>query len=176
MAGIRQHNVILEESEKDLLESVIYGKSSKERQKRAHILLLSDTGEHAIGTHTDVEISNIVGVHVNTVERLRKRFVFEGIDAALERKPQINLKRRKLDGEAEAKLVAMACSEAPEGSTYWTLKMLADQLVEFEILESISPETVRKTLNNNHIKPWKKKGIIYLTEIRSETIGVETEM
>ena len=87
--------------------------------------MLCDIGEHATGTYTGVEISNIVGVHVNTIERLRKRFEFEGISVAHEREPQTNFKRRKLDGEGEAKLVAMACSEAPEGSTCWTLKMLA---------------------------------------------------
>ena len=80
------------------------------------------------------------------VERLRQRLVEEGLDAALTRKPRQDRGPRKIDGVAEAYLIATACSKPPEGRTRWTLKLLADRLVQLEVVESISRETVRRTL------------------------------
>jgi len=122
MAGTKRYTVERDENERNILEGVIDGKSSGQRQKRAHILQLADQGEPRERTTTDAGISRIVGVHVNTVERLRKSLVLEGFEAALEHRVQVNRKRRKLDGEAEARLIALACSEAPEGATSWRLK------------------------------------------------------
>ena len=80
------------------------------------------------------------------MERVRRRRVEAGVDAALGRKEQLNRRQKKLDGQGEAHLIALACGEPPEGRAGWTLKLLADRLVEWEIVESISPETVRQTL------------------------------
>ena len=77
---------------------------------------------------------------------MRRRRVEEGVEAALERKPQLNRRAKVLDGEAEARLVAAACGEAPEGCAKWTLRLLADRLVELGVVESVSTETVRRTL------------------------------
>ena len=88
-----------------------------------------------------------------TVERVRRRCVEEGVAAALGRKEQLNRRRKKLDGQGEAHLVAMACSQPPEGRVSWTLQMLADGLMEREIVDSISTETVRRTLKKNELKP-----------------------
>ena len=85
-------------------------------------------------------------MNVSTVERLRQRFVEEGFEAALQRKEQKNRKAKTIDGRAEAHLVAMACSEPPEGRTRWTLKLLADRMVALEFVDSVCPETIRKTL------------------------------
>ena len=85
-------------------------------------------------------------VHPSTVERLRQRFVEEGFEVSLLRKEQKNRKAKKIDGRAEAHLVALACSEPPEGRKHWTLKLLADRLVALELVDGVSPETVRKTL------------------------------
>ena len=85
-------------------------------------------------------------MHPSTVERLRQRFVEEGFEASLLRNEQKNRKANKIDGRAEAHLVALACSEPPDGRTHWTLKLLADRLVALELVDSVSPETVRKTL------------------------------
>ena len=84
------------------------------------------------------------------MERVRRRCVDEGIEAALGRREQLNRRQKKLDGSGEAHLIALACTEAPEGRAGWTLQLLADRLVECEIVESISHETVRQTLKKTH--------------------------
>ena len=85
-----------------------------------------------------------------TVERVRRRCVEDGVAAALGRKEQLNRRRKKLDGQGEAHLIALACSAPPEGRAGWTLQMLADGLVEREVVESISDETVRRTLKKTN--------------------------
>ena len=102
----------------------------------------------------DQEIARALKVGAATVERLRRRCVEEGLARALGRKEQLNRRPRKLDGEGEAHpvsstgqaLTALACSQPPDGRAGWTLQLLADRLVEREIVESISPETVRRCL------------------------------
>ena len=146
MAGKRVCRVILEEAERRELKEVVYGTSSKERRKRAHILVLADQGEFNERQYTDEEIAEITDSNPSTVERLRKRCVLDGLERALERKEQANRKARSLDGAAEARLVATGCGEPPEGVARWTMKLLAARLVELEIVDSISEETVRQTL------------------------------
>lgn len=90
----------------------------------------------------DEEIARVLKVGSATVERVRRRCVEEGLEAALGRRQQVNRRPRKLDGEGEARLTAMACSQPPEGRASWPLQLLADRLVECEIVESISTETV----------------------------------
>ena len=95
---------------------------------------------------TDEEIARSLQIASTTVERVRRRCVEEGIEAALGRREQQRRRPRKLDGAAEAHLIALACGEPPEGRARWTLRLLADRLVECEIVDGIHPETVRKTL------------------------------
>ncbi len=96
---------------------------------------------------TDEQIAQAVGCHVGTVENVRRRFVLEGLEAALERKKQARPSReRVLDGEGEARLIALACGPAPEGRTRWTLELLADELVRLKVVDSIAVQTVRRTL------------------------------
>ena len=94
----------------------------------------------------DQDIARALKVGTATVERVRRRCVEQGVEAALGRKEQLNRRRRKLDGEGEARLIAMAVSQPPEGRVSWTLQMMADGLVEREIVDSIIMETVRQTL------------------------------
>jgi transposase len=94
---------------------------------------------------TDEEIARALDASVSTVERVRKRFVEEGLEAALSERPRPGA-RRKLDGRQEAYLVALASSDPPEGKKYWSMQLLADRLVELEIVEEISDETVRRML------------------------------
>lgn len=102
----------------------------------------------------DQHIAQALNSSVSTVERVRKRFVEEGLEAALSERERLGaLLRRKLDGKAEAYLVALACSEPPEGRERWTMQMLADKMVEVELVERMSDETVRRTL---------KKGMLSL--------------
>ena len=91
----------------------------------------------------DADITSALGVGQSTVERIRKRCVEEGVESALNRKKQLRRRQKRLDGEGEARLIAMACGEPPEGRASWTLKLLADQLVECEIVGTISTETAR---------------------------------
>lgn len=121
------------------------GKAAAYKQRHARILLKTDQGEH--GEHwTDAKIVDAFDVNVSTVERLRQRFVEEGFEAALQRKEQKNRKAKTIDGRAEAHLIAMAGSEPPKGRTRWTLKLLTDRMVALEFVDSVCPETIRKTL------------------------------
>ena len=107
--------------------------------------MLSDENQ-ADGPMLDQEIARALKVGTATVERVRRRCVEQGVEAAVGRKRQLNHRPRKLDGDGEAHLIAMAISEPPEGRAAWSLQLLADGLVEMEIVDSISLETVRRTL------------------------------
>ena len=145
-AGSKIHRVRLESDERKRLKEILdNGKGSKERRIRAHVLLLADEGR-SDGGFGDAEIARVLEIGVSTVERTRKRCVMEGLDAALERKVQANRKKRLLDGEGEAKLTMLACSEPPPGHARWNLRLLGDRLVELEVVDGISRETVRRTL------------------------------
>ena len=117
-----------------------------QKRKRAQILLKADSSKNGPGW-SDTQIAEAFDVTVVTVENVRKRCILEGLDAAIERKKQCRPSRQRvLDGEKEARLVALCCSKAPAGHARWTLRMLADELVELNIVDSISYETVRTAL------------------------------
>ena len=122
------------------------GKASARSLMRARILLKANQGDKG-EAWTDAEIAEALEVAPKTVFNIRRRWVEEGLEAALNRKKQKRPSRaRKLDGKAEAKLVATCCGPPPQGRARWTLRLLADKLAELEAVESISPETVRQTL------------------------------
>ena len=122
------------------------GKAAAQKLAHARILLKADAAPDGPGW-TDEPIAEAVEVSVATVERVRRRFVEQGLEAALVRKPQDRPSRLpKLDGRAEAHLVALACSKPPGGRDEWTMQLLADRLVELRVVDSISDETVRRTL------------------------------
>ena len=139
--------VTLDTDEREQLEAVIgSGKRSARTLTRARVLLLADQGEHGPGWE-DRRVAEALGCGHRTVERVRERFVTEGLDDALAHKKPANPPReRVLDGAAEARLIALACSATPDGRKAWTLRMLADKLVELEVVEAVSHETVRRTL------------------------------
>ena len=140
------------EEQEELRGLVSKGRAAAYRQTHARILLLSDENQ-ADGSMRDEEIARVLKVGTATVERVRRRCVEEGLERALGRKEQLNRRRKKLDGQGEAHLVALACSQPPEGRTSWTLHLLADQLVERKIVESISTETVRRSLKKTGSSP-----------------------
>ena len=132
---------LTEEERKELQRLTRAGKESARRIRYAYALLKADAG------WTDEKITEAFDMSVNTVGRLRERFVEEGMEVALgarSRKPRPYA--RKLDGKREAQLIALARSEPPEGHTRWTLRMLADRMVELAYLESLSHEAVRQVL------------------------------
>jgi transposase len=133
--------VDLSEEEKDELKSLTKkGKTSARKLNRARVLLLANQGE------TDKQIAKAVGVGTSTVERIRKRFVEGGgLEEALNERPRPG-GERTLDGKQEAYLLALACSDPPRGKKQWTMQLLADRLVELEVVDSLSDETVRRTL------------------------------
>jgi transposase len=130
------------------------GKAAACRRTHAQILLLADEGDDGPGL-LDSEVADTVGVNERTVSRLRQRCVEEGLVAALGRKPRVRERRRVLDGDGEAHLVALMCSEPPAGQSRWTLHLLGERLVELGIVESISHESVRGILKKT-FKPWRK--------------------
>lgn len=135
-----------EEERVPLTMLVKAGKASSLKITRARILLKADQQERG-PAWTDAEIATALDVSMKTVFNVRRRWMEHGLDAALMRRPQSAPSRsRKLDGNAEAKLVATCCGPAPKGRSKWTLKLLAAKLVELNMVDSISPETVRQTL------------------------------
>ena len=155
---MKRYRVKLSAEERQELKTLVSrGRAAAYQQTHGRILLLSDEA-HAEGAMKDEEIARVLQIGRATVERVRRRCVEEGIEAALERKRQLNRRPKRLDGQGEAHLIALACGEPPEGRAGWTLKLLADRLVECEIVESISPETVRQTLKKtNSALPWLKE-------------------
>ncbi len=147
---VKRYRVRLaEEEQKELMALVSRGRAAAYKQTHARILLLCDENQPD-GGMKDEEIARALKVGTATVERVRRRCVEEGLEAALGRRQQLNRRRRKLDGEGEAHLIALTCSQPPEGRAGWTLQLLADQLVECEIVDSISTETVRQTLKKTN--------------------------
>ena len=141
----RRYVVRLTAEERAGLEGLVRaGKTQAYRIKHAHILLAVDADGPA---WTNEQAAKAFRCHTNTVTNVRQRFVEGGLEVALERKKQQRPSLTpKLDGEGEARLIAIACSPPPEGRAKWTLKMLADRLVELEVVDSISDQTVRRTL------------------------------
>ncbi len=151
------------EEQAELKGMVSRGRGAAYKQTHARILLLVDEAQEG-GAMKDEDIARALKIGTATVERVRRRCVEEGVEAALGRRPQVNRRPRKLDGEREAHLVAMACSQPPEGRAGWTLQLLADRLVEWEIVDSISAETVRQTLKKPTQAPVLQRGKPWLKE------------
>lgn len=137
------------EERKHLTGLVRKGKTAGYKIRHAQMLLKVDQGKHGPGW-SDKVVAEAFGSHATTVERLRRRFVEQGLDAALERHNRQNY-TRKLDGGAEAHLIAIACSEPPEGRNEWTLRLLADRLVELKVVDSVSHMTVSRTLKKTNL-------------------------
>ena len=150
MSKDAKYVVRLTVDERSELQTVVEeGRGAKTVRQRARVLLKAD--ESLTGpAWTDERVAEFAEVSVRTVERVRKRFVEEGFDAVVYRKPSTDRLYRKLDGTGEARLIAEACSKAPEGRSRWTLKLLAERLVVLEVVDSISPDTVRLTLKKTN--------------------------
>lgn len=156
---MKKYRVTLtDEERRELHDLIAAGKAAAKRLAHARILLKADAAPGG-PAWTDDRIAESVEVSTATVERVRRRFVEQGLEAALVRKPQDRPSRLpKLDGRAEAHLVALACSKPPEGRQEWTMQLLADKLVELEVVESISDETVRRTLQKTRSSPGSSSG------------------
>ncbi len=142
----KKYRVKLSEEERsELIDLKSRGKIAARKLIHIQMLLLADEASES-GGWKDADIAQATGVSRLSVERIRKRFVEEGLESAINPKVSKRVYTRKLDGEAEAFLVATACSSAPKGYSDWTMQLLADRLVECKIVDSISSECVRQTL------------------------------
>ena len=148
--GTRKYIVTLTSEERGRLSRLVSsGKDKAYRIKHANILLAADENGPKLSSQ---DIAKAFSCHLNTVSGICRRFVEEGLEAALDRKKRhIPPTPRKLDGRGEAKLIALACRKPPEGASHWALRLLADELVELGVVESISHETVRRVLKKTNL-------------------------
>jgi len=141
---------LTKEEREELTELVNKGKGQGRRFRRARILLMADEEQEG-GGWKDADIAKALKASVRTVERTRQKCVELGLEAALNHTRPKKTRSKVLDGEAEARLIQLACSQAPDGREEWSMQLLADKLVELEVVETVSRETVRTTLKKMNL-------------------------
>jgi transposase len=147
----KRYRVTLTQEEREGLQKLVsVGKGAARKLARARMLLLADQSEGG-PSRADPEIVKALNCGRATVERVRKLFVEEGLEATLQPKPTTRNYERKLDGKAEAHLIALACGAPPNGRARWTLRLLGDRMVDLGHLESVAHETVRRTLKKTNL-------------------------
>lgn len=156
---MKKYIVTLSKEERDTLREITFkGTHKSQKILNAQILLGCDEGEFQIERSTNEEIARVLGTSMRKIDRAKKRFVMEGMEAALIKKKGSRVYEKKTDGDFEAHLVALSCSEPPEGFSRWSLRMLADKVVDLDYINSISHETVRGILKKRN-KTLAKKGL-----------------
>ena len=146
----KKYRVTLSDEERDELTALIRkGKAAARKLAHARVLLQIDESEFGSGS-TDEQTAQALHLSTRTVERVRERFVEQGLAAALLPKPSTRRYERAFDGAQEARLIALACSAPPEGKSRWTLRLLAEQAVELRIVDTVSHESVRQTLKKTN--------------------------
>ena len=144
---MKKYIVTLSEEERNTLADLTTkGKQRSQKILNALILLACDEGDFQKDRSTNEEIARVLNISMRKIDRVKKRFVDEGIDAALNRRKGNHIYAKKTDGDFEAHLIALSCSEPPEGFARWSLRLLADKVVELNYIDSISHETVRRIL------------------------------
>jgi transposase len=143
---MEKYKVTLTKDERgELMDIINKGSHTSHKFRTAYILLNCDEGAFA-DKSTNVQISKVLKVGMRTIDRAKRKFVEEGFDSSLERRPTQREYERKADGDFEAHLIVLCCSEPPKGFAKWSLRLLADKAVELKYAESISHETVRRVL------------------------------
>jgi transposase len=152
-----KHEVALSEEQRHALHQLI-SKGKAPARKLAHARVLLKIDRNAPGPRwTDEQVAEAFEMSRYTVIRIRERFATNGLDDALTHRPHTQTRARALDGEQEAHLIALSCSPSPQGQARWTLRLLANRMVELGYVEQVSYETVRRTLKKNELKPWLKE-------------------
>lgn len=128
------------------------GKHTSKKVIHALVLLNCDEGEFSEKVKNE-DVAKVLKIGPRTIDRIKKKFVEEGFESALTNKPTTRVYSRKADGDVEAHLVALSCSEPPEGFSRWSLRLLADKMVTLEYVEDISYETVRRVLKKTNLNP-----------------------
>ncbi len=150
-----RYTIKLIKSEVEELHSIINkGSHSSQTFRVAYILLNCDEGKYSEKV-TNEQISKVLKIGMRTIDRVKKKFVEDGFEGALERRPTKRVYEPKMDGDTEAKLVTLCCSEPPKGYAKWSLRLLADKMVELKYVESISHVTVRSVLKKTNLSPGK---------------------
>lgn len=153
-----KYKVTLTKAERSQLEDILgKGRHTSQQFKNAVILLNVDKGEYSDEQSFNREICKVLKIGMSSIDRVKKRFVEEGFEAVLERKPPQREYERLVDGDVEARLIALSCSSAPEGYARWSLRLLADKAVELGYVEGISHETVRRVLKKTFLSHGKSK-------------------
>jgi hypothetical protein len=153
----KRYVVNLTDTERARLQNLIAaGAASARTLMHARIVLKADQSTQGPG-ETDDAIARAVAVSQPTVFRVRRPYVEQGLEAALNRRPPTREYPRKLDGAPEVHLIALACATPPNGQARWSLRLLADKLVELEVVDAVSYQTVRRVLKNNELKPWLRQ-------------------
>src|SRR5665811_1059906 len=146
-----RYTVKLSQEEVNILMAIINkGSHTTQKFRAAYILLNCDEGDHSEKV-TNEQISKVLKVGMRTIDRVKKKFVEEGFEASLERRPTTRIYETKTDGDVEAKLVTLCCSEPPKGFAKWSLRLLVDKMVELNYVESISHVTVRSVLKKTNL-------------------------
>ena len=136
---------LTKQEREELLKIVKKGKHTTQTYRSAYVLLNVDRGDYSERV-TNVEIAKVLKIGMRTIDRIKKRFVEEGFEACLSRRPTSRIYKKKVDGDVEAKLISIACGKPPSGFSKWSLRLLADKMVELRYIEDISHETVRTVL------------------------------
>lgn len=148
-----RYTIKLTKAEVDELKSIINkGSHTSQTFRTAYILLNCDEGEYSEKV-TNEQISKVLKIGMRTIDRVKKRFFEEGLESVLERRPSSRNYDSKIDGDTEAKLITLCCSKPPEGFAKWSLRLLADKMVELNYIESISHVTVRSVLKKTNLNP-----------------------
>jgi transposase len=134
----------------ELMIIINKGSHTSQTFRVAYILLNCDEGKYSEKV-TNEQISKVLKVGMRTIDRVKKKFTEEGLEAVLERKPPARVYEKKMDGDTEAKLITLCCSEPPKGFSKWSLRLLADKMVELKYVESITHVTVRSVLKKTNL-------------------------
>jgi len=148
---IKYKVTLTNEERESLMENTRKGSHTAKKVIHSIILLNVDQGRYVENPQTNEEICKVLKIGMRTIDRVKQRFVLEGLDAALGIAPTSRIYRKKIDGETEARLISIACSEPPKGFGKWSLRLLADRMVELDYVEDISHETVRKVLKKTNL-------------------------
>ena len=139
----------------ELQKIVSKGSHSTQTYRAAYVLLNVDEGEFSLGKRTNERICDVLKINMRTIDRIKKKLVEKGMDAALERDKGSRIYEKKIDGDIEAKIISIACSAPPKGFSKWSLRMLADKMVELQYIDSISYVSVGNVLKKTNLSPGK---------------------
>ena len=149
---------LTKDERRELIELTSKGKHRSQKILNALILLACDEGEFQKKRSTNKQIAKVLNISMKKIDRIKKRFVEDGVDIALNGRKGSRIYKKKADGDFEAHLVALSCSDPPEGFSRWSLRLLADKVVELDYIDNISHETIRRVLKKTKSNLGSEKG------------------